>query len=183
VRASLEGLRAGFTVNLYGVGEAPLEEIVAREHERLLVPIADDPVCAPFLPVLRAIGGTVWLHDWSLRSLAGAYRPALGRGGLRSKLAGLREGGLAGLRGEQDAPLNRSVVRFGDSFLVHDEETRKAVLIERNAPTPTAILAHDDQLAQLVEALPPHRTNRRSLISNAIEASDRARDARRAGTD
>ena len=81
------------------------------------------------------------------------------------------------------SPLNRSVVRFGDAFVVHDEDTRKAILVERNAPTPTSLIEGDHQLAEALEALPPHRTNRKSLIANAIEASDRAREARRAGTD
>ena len=34
---------------------------------------------------------------------------------------------------------------------------------------------------ELIEALPPHRATRKSLIANAIEASDQARAARRAG--
>ena len=68
-------------------------------------------------------------------------------------------------------------------FVVHEEETRKAILVERNAPTPTSLIEGDHQLAEALEALPPHRSNRKSLIANAIEASDRAREARRAGTD
>lgn len=182
VRAALEPLRVAHTLTLFGPGEHPLGELSPRDHERLLVPIADDPACAPFVPLLREVGGTVWLHAWSLRTLAQAHRPALATAGLAGKIARWREGGLGALRGEA-SPLNHSVVRFGDAFVVHEEETRKAILVERNAPTPTSLIEGDHQLAEALEALPPHRSNRKSLIANAIEASDRAREARRAGTD
>lgn len=183
VRAAVSGLQESFEVTLYGEGEQPLADLAARDHERLLVPIADDEVCVPFLPVLKELGGTVWLHDWSLRRLAWAARPALARGGLAGRIAGLLEGGLAGLRGDAECPLNRSVVRFGDAFVVHDEQARLAVLHERNAPTPTRILEEVSLLGEIIRAMPPHRTNRRSLISGAIEASDLAREARRSGQD
>ncbi len=183
VRLVLPGLGAGLELSLFGEGERPLAELLAKDHDRILVPIADDAVCVPFMPVLYNLGGIVWLHDWSLRSLATAVRPSLNRGGLLGRLAGLREGGLAGLRGDPSCPLNRPVVRFGDAFVVHDEATRLAILHERNAPTPARILEDDSLLGEIIRAMPPHRTNRRSLISGAIDASDRAREARRLGED
>lgn len=183
VRSALAGLGTDFEVTLFGEGERPLAELLARDHDRILVPIADDAVCAPFLAVLRELGGSVWLHDWSLRRMDWAARPARARVGLLGRLAGFRAGGLAGLRGDVESPLNRGVVRFGDAFVVHDEETRLAVLHERNAPTPTIILEDVDRLGEALMAMPPHRSNRKSLISNAIEASDQAREARRSGTD
>lgn len=182
VRAALEHLRAAHTLVLFGPDERPLGELTPRDHERILIPIDDDPACAQFVPLLREVGGTVWLHAWSLRALALAHRPALAGAGLSARVAQWREGGLGALRGGV-SPLNRSVVRFGDAFVVHEEDTRKAILVERNAPTPTSLIEGDHQLAEALEALPPHRTNRKSLIANAIEASDRAREARRAGTD
>ncbi|HED64018.1 MAG TPA: glycosyltransferase [Planctomycetes bacterium] len=39
-------------------------------------------------------------------------------------------------------PLNRSVVRFGDAFIVHSEYLRERILRERNATTPVGVLHH-----------------------------------------
>jgi glycosyltransferase involved in cell wall biosynthesis len=39
-------------------------------------------------------------------------------------------------------PLNRSVVRFADAFIVHSRYVHDLVLSERNAPTPIGILNH-----------------------------------------
>jgi glycosyltransferase involved in cell wall biosynthesis len=39
-------------------------------------------------------------------------------------------------------PLNRSIVRWADAFIVHSEFVRARILIERNAPTPVAVLPH-----------------------------------------
>ncbi|MCP3916346.1 MAG: glycosyltransferase family 4 protein [bacterium] len=41
-----------------------------------------------------------------------------------------------------ELPLNRSVVRWGDAFLVHSEWMRKRILVERNAITSAALVHH-----------------------------------------
>lgn len=176
----LEGLRGAHEVELFGPEHRSPRELRPREYERLLVPVADDPACAPFLPVLRRLGGTVWLLDWELPALAGAHRPSLGRGGVAGRLAAWREGGLPAARG-RPSPLNRSVVRFADAFVVPRAAWRARILEERNAPTPVGVMESDDgaALAQWLGRLPSHWTNRKSLIATAIEAADQAREARR----
>jgi glycosyltransferase involved in cell wall biosynthesis len=42
-------------------------------------------------------------------------------------------------------PLNRSIVRFGDAFLVHSQHVRERILEERNAPTPIGVVHHGAQ--------------------------------------
>ncbi len=181
--AALEHLAEQHLLTRFGSGARPLEEFQPRDYERLLLPIGDHEAFAPLVPILRRAGGTVWLWSWSLRRLARAHRPALARPGLAGRIAAWREGGLPALRGDEAVPLNRSVVRFGDAFIVEDDPTRRRILEERNAPTPTAILRGEHQLGELVTILPAHRTNRRSLIATAVEAADRAREQRRAGRD
>jgi hypothetical protein len=159
----------------------PLGEVKPRALDRLLVPIDDDPACAVLVPCLRRFGGTVWLASWGLGRLARAVHPALEGGGWAGRLAAWREGGFAALRGGP-SPLNRSVVRFGDAFLVADEALRDQIVEERNAHTPVRRWEHDDpveHLANMLEAMPAHRTGRRSLIAAAVAASDEARRSRR----
>lgn len=112
-------------------------------------------------PLVRAVGGTVVLHDWVLFDLTMARYPALGRGGLFGRGLALREGGLGELatyarrlrrrRGPAggdlsddrfELPLNRSVVRFADAFLVHSEALKERILASRNAPTPIGVVPH-----------------------------------------
>jgi hypothetical protein len=127
-----------------------------------------------------------------LFDLALAAYPALERGGLRGCALVLREGGveqartyfaqradLSKLREKRAVlPLNRSVVRFGDAFIVHDEQVRRSILEERNAPTPTGVVPHGaDQpwsavaakYIELLSAFPPPRTARKSLIAMQIK--------------
>lgn len=171
IEGELEGLRAVHDVDVLGPND--LADFHGKDHERLLIPIANDPACAPFLPLLRDQGGCIWLRDWSLRSLMEAARPALANGGFAARIAAWREGGLGGTR--SDSPLNRSVVRFGDGYLVADAELRSKILADRNAPTPVALYPEDGTLAELVEAMPAHRAAKKSLIQTAIEYSDKAR--------
>ena len=42
-------------------------------------------------------------------------------------------------------PLNRSVVRFADAFIVHSEYVRQLILRDRNSVTPTGILHHGSE--------------------------------------
>lgn len=162
----------------------PFERIRPRAHDRLLIPIEDDPACAALVPPLRRLGGTVWLTGWHLGRLARALRPAIESGGLSGRVAAWREGGLAAARG-QASPLNRSVVRFADAFLVADEALRDQIVTERNAYTPVRQWTGEDtcNLVSLLEVMPAHRTGRRSLIASAVAASDEARRARRAQED
>jgi glycosyltransferase involved in cell wall biosynthesis len=44
-----------------------------------------------------------------------------------------------------DLPFNRSVVRFGDSFLVHSEYVGDRIRKERNAPTPMGVVHHGSE--------------------------------------
>jgi hypothetical protein len=141
-----------------GIPTAPLTEIDPAAHDRLLIPIGDEPVLA-FLPrVVRALGGTVLLHDWNLFRLACADRPELLRGGFRGLVAALREGGLrqarllarerraahdgGGLSAEARSALtlNRSIVRHADSFLVWSRAFGTHVVEERNARTAIGLL-------------------------------------------
>jgi glycosyltransferase involved in cell wall biosynthesis len=39
-------------------------------------------------------------------------------------------------------PLNRSIVRFADAFIVHSQYVRERILEDRNAPTPIGVLPH-----------------------------------------
>lgn len=183
---------------LAGLPTHPARALRPREVDRILYPIGDERAHAFMLPMIRRLGGVVALHDWALCDLAGAAYPELERGGWRGRLRALREGGLEQARsygrwGEaggdatrEGLTLNRSVVRFGDAFLVLDEQTRQRVLRDRNAPTPTRVAAlqeQDDALADLwaeaLESFPHHRSSRKSLIRTAIEQADRVREERR----
>jgi len=41
-----------------------------------------------------------------------------------------------------ELPLNRSIVRFADAFLVHSDAMRERILASRNAPTPIGVVPH-----------------------------------------
>lgn len=175
-----------------------VRELAPREHERLLFQIGDEPEHAFMLPLLATHGGIVALHSWRLADLARAAWPALTRGGLAARIAAWRQGGLAEARrlaaGDLEGrplSLNRSVVRRADAFVVHDPDLRERILVERNAPTPVGVVPDPrerggeeawelaaEAYTQALERLPAHRVRRRSLIREAIDASDRARRER-----
>jgi hypothetical protein len=159
------------------------DTLLPREFDQVLYQLGNEREHAFMLPMLRALGGTVALHDWVLFDLALAAYPELERGGLRGFARALREGGLGQarayfeLRGNSELPFNRSVVRFGDSFIVHDEQVRHAILEERNAPTPTGIVPRGAEhpwsavaakYFELLSAFPPPRTARKSLLRLSI---------------
>jgi hypothetical protein len=121
------------------------------------------------------------LHSWELRQLARAAYPELAKPGLRAAKRAFGEGGLTAARehwsdpASTNSPLNRSIVRFGDTFLVRDEALRKQLLDDRNAPTPIGVLpwpatpegdwaAVATAMFKLFERFPPPRTARRGLI-------------------
>ncbi len=131
-------------------------EVRARSFDRILYQLGNVRAHAFMVPLLGALGGTVALHDWILFDLATAARPGLERGGLAGHFAALREGGFAALRihaasrrsgralcaDRFELPLNRSVVRRADAFVVHSRWMRDRILAERNAPTPIGIVTH-----------------------------------------
>ena len=67
--------------------------LLPREHDQILFQLGNEVAHAFMAPMVRAMGGTVCLHDWVLFDLALAAWPALARGGLRGHWLALREGG------------------------------------------------------------------------------------------
>lgn len=191
-------------------------ELDPGAYERIVYQLANEGPHAFMLPLVRAHGGTVVLHDWYLHEPVARAYPAWSAGGWRGVLLALREGGVAAAReyarargaGEPPVvPVNRSVVRLADSFLVHARWMRERIVDERNAATPVGVvwdaaeelgpdlgrrvarslLCGEADWAALarrylehLERFPSHRSNRKSLIRTAIEASDRMRAAARA---
>jgi hypothetical protein len=190
VRVFVEDGRAG---ELLGAIETePALALFPREHDQVLYSLGNEAAHAFMVPLVRAIGGAVWLHDWVLSDLAAAVHPALEHGGLAGQLAALREGGLAQLRAYRAdgldrprLPLNRSVVRFADAFLVHDGDLRARILEERNAPTPIALVprptgAEDVDLtaarcAEALERFPRPRGHKRRLWLRRLRLARLAR--------
>ncbi len=75
-----------------------------------------------------------------------AWRSAAGPGEL--DLAApcvLRETAVTLARDRFRLPLNRSIVRFADAFLVHSEYVKERILAERNAPTPIGVVHHGSE--------------------------------------
>lgn len=184
-RALLERLPAAGELELFGGGGAPpWTAIRPRAVERIVHVVGNEASLAFAVPAVRRLGGIVVLLDWDLTALARSARPALERGGLFGRVAAWREGGWAAARGLASGTLNRSIVRFGDAFVVADDAMRRRVLDERNAHTPILTAPLDDpgaaaeELAARLEAMPAHRSARRSLISTAIEHADKRRAER-----
>jgi glycosyltransferase involved in cell wall biosynthesis len=65
-----------------------------REHDRILYQLGNEVQHAFMAPLVRALGGTVMLHDWVLFDLASAAYPELARGGWRGLRRAWSEGGL-----------------------------------------------------------------------------------------
>lgn len=214
LRELLPHLRAGAEVALFvepgraseeGGAERlrSLVELAPREHDQILYALANERACGFMLPAIRALGGTVLLGGWRLDEAARGAYPSLARAGLRGFRRALAEGGLvqarvwargAGLSpvgaGSIELALNRSAVRFGDAFLVHEQLLRERILAERNERTPIALVpralagadADPESIARLyLDALAqfPHaRSARRSLVVLAFRARSAARQAR-----
>jgi hypothetical protein len=182
VAVFVERQRAGAAY--FGVESRPAPALVPREFDHVLYLLADQPEHAFMVPLVRALGGCVALQQWSLTTLAWAAYPALARGGWRGTLAALREGGPAQARAywhrqATGLTLNRSIVRFGDTFLVPTEELRRQVLEERNAPTPIGVVpwpsdpsgdwaAVARSYVELLERFPAPRTARKGLLTLRI---------------
>jgi hypothetical protein len=171
------------------------DELVPREFDQVLFQVANERECGFMAPRVRALGGCVALHDWNLGALAYAAYPELERGGWRGLVRAVREGGLADARRYRESVrppersarrgepvLNRSIVRFGDAFVVPSEELRERVLVDRNAPTPVGVVPPTDDWSAaaasyvaLLRGFPPPRTARKSLIAVQIASALRAR--------
>lgn len=65
-----------------------------RAHDRLLYQLGNEIQHGFMAPLVRALGGTVMLHDWVLFDLASSAYPELARGGLRGLRRAWSEGGL-----------------------------------------------------------------------------------------
>ena len=174
------------------------DELRGRDADRILYVLGNERAQAFMVPMIRRLGGTVALQSWGLFELASAAFPELEAGGLAGHLRALREGGLGALRAYRESRadlraaaqrlhLNRSVVRFGDAFIVPDEETSRRILQDRNATTPIGVVPLEPapdwsevarRYLELLESFPSQRTNRKSLIREAVAAADRAREER-----
>jgi hypothetical protein len=190
-------------------GECSLHELRPRSFDQLLYVLADESQPAFALRWLRRLGGTVWMLDHALPALAFAASPRLARGGWLGCWQAVRHGGLRqarayrGLRPGADGrlwvppelrgalPLQRSVTRFGDAFLLHSQAEAAALLADRNEPTPVAVVPGLADPARIgpeaaraaLEALSgfPHaRSARRALLVAALRASEEARSRRAA---
>ncbi|MBM3989741.1 MAG: hypothetical protein FJ298_01905 [Planctomycetes bacterium] len=189
----VERSRAG--LDWLGAPTRSASALVPRDFDQVLYCVDDALEHAFMAPLVRNLGGCVALHDWRLRTFAHALAPAIARGGWRGLRAGFEEGGFEGARegwaGARDgaSPLNRSIVRFGDAFLVRDEALRDAILTDRNAPTPIAVVpwpTHVDgdwsavaqALLRAFERFPAPRAARKGLVSFQIRERLRERTER-----
>jgi hypothetical protein len=170
----------GGSGELAGAPFAPIATLDPRAHDRLLIPIGNEPALAFAPRVVRALGGTVMLFDWGLFDLASAAYPALARGGLKGFAAALREGGLGQARAhartrarERSEPgprpsFNRSIVRHADSFLVRDDALARRILTERNARTAIGVVplgAAAPRVVELLGEFPGPRATRGARIA------------------
>ncbi|MFT5052073.1 MAG: hypothetical protein ACI8QZ_003505 [Chlamydiales bacterium] len=210
LRALLPHLEQEFEVQVFVGSDCAATELAGRtvakaasfapkNFERVLYFVENVREHAFMLPMIRDFGGVVVLHDWMLGELALAARPTLALTGLMGQLAAWREGGRVAWAAQRrggtqlmldSLPLNRSVVRHADAFIVPEGEWKRDILVERNAHTPIAVIpwrrdANPETLAQAaprfiesLNLLPAHRTNRKSLIRSAIDEADRARETR-----
>lgn len=186
VRVFVETGREGHS--LCGIATEPALALFPREHDQVLYLLGNEPEHAFMVPIVRALGGAVDLHDWVLYDLAVAAYPALARGGLAGNWVALCEGGFAQLATYRkdrldrlQLPLNRSVVRFADAFVVHGEDLRAKILEERNAPTPIAVVPQADsapRVAEALESFPRPRGARKRLIAQRVRLASRVRAAR-----
>lgn len=184
----------------FGADTRASDRLVPREFDHVLYQVGDEARLAFMAPMIRALGGCVVLHHWKLTDFARSAFPALNGRGWRSLVVAAREGGLSDARahrrwmrsgaprdGSSDRPaLNRSVVRFGDSFLTHDAELASAIAVDRNAPTPIGVVELGvtpdwmqvaKRYVELLARFPAPRTARKSLLAMQLAARVRRPDA------
>jgi hypothetical protein len=169
----------------------PVTEFTPRELDHFVFVVEDEPACGFMLLLVRELGGTVALEQWSLARAARAAYAELGRPGLRGTVRAWREGGVADLlawrRGQfGDLAFNRSAVRFADSFIVPSEELRRRVLVERNAPTPIGVVEPQADAASQASAwteclgrFPNPRSARKTLFRMRVQQALERRRGRR----
>jgi hypothetical protein len=199
IEVFVESDRAG-SIDEGGVWRG-VAELTPRDFDHIVYQIGNEARHAFMLPLVRAFGGTVVLHDWSLPDLCTAAYPTLDRGGIGALATALREGGLRDARWYANRSrdrivkprsrdeqcigpvLNRSIVRGGDTFIVHDERMKRMLLADRNAATPIAVFATDSLpllaagYVQFLDGCPAPRAKKKSLLRAMVEASDRRREA------
>lgn len=100
---------------------------------------------------------------------------------LSAQPPGAGESGLS--RARFDLPLNRTIVREADAFLVHNQWMADRIRADRNAPTPIAVVHHgadrrwregDRRLTRVELGLPPKYTDSFLLVSlGAVQAHKR----------
>jgi hypothetical protein len=125
----------------------------------------------------------VALFDWCLAEATRAAYPGLAGAGPRARWLAAREGGTrAALRlragtGPELPAMNRSVVRWADSFIVPDDDLRQRVLEERNEPTPIAVVDPRGPAADVAHrwcdalaSFPRHRSARSSVLRSMLAA-------------
>ena len=170
---------------LEGAAPEPAATLLPREHDQVLYLVANEAACGFMAELLRELGGAVALRDWGLSELAVAAYPALRTGGPGAFVRAVREGGvdqarrwarlLAGEPGDPP-PLNRSIVRFADAFIVGASGVRDRILTERNAPTPIAVLEPCDpaqaaeRYVEALERFPRPRASGKRLLWRRIRA-------------
>jgi len=163
----------------------PLQSVTQLDptaFDQVVYAVGNEAAHGYMLPIVRRIGGVAALFDWCLAKAARAAYPGFEVGGALAGWLALREGGREGLRLRDDADavpaLNRSIVRHADGFLLPTEELRTRVLEDRNGPTPTAVFdpaAATVDVARLwadaLEAFPPHRAARKSILRSIVDAA------------
>ena len=174
----------------------PLSALTPRTFDQIVHPLADTLAHGFMLPAIRALGGVVVLPRWELGNAARAAYPSLESGGLRGFRRALAEGGLAEARAwarlrkgaaAGEPAFNRSAVRFGDAFVIHDEQLNRRILVDRNERTPIALVpdpaeprAFAHALVEAFEQFPHPRSARRSLVALAFRARAAVREERAA---
>jgi hypothetical protein len=76
----------------------PVDELRPRDYDQILYQLGNEQQHDFMLPLLRALGGTVMLHDWILFDLALSAHPELERPGMRGILRAFELGGAAEAR-------------------------------------------------------------------------------------
>jgi hypothetical protein len=192
VRALLPYLQERFEVDvvlppdgeddgLAGTNVRAASELEPLEYDHLLFAIGNEPRLAYAYPILRRTGGCVALFDWCLAEATRAAYPGLAGAGPRARWLAAREGGTrAALRagtGPEPPAMNRSVVRWADSFIVPDDDLRQRVLGERNEPTPIAVVDPGgpeadvaDRWCDALASFPRHRSARSSVLRSMLTA-------------
>lgn len=173
----------GETGGLAGATVRPVSELEPLEYDHVLFAIGNEARLAFTYTVLRRTGGCVALFDWCLANATRAAYPGLAADGPLARWLAVREGGTRAVRslhngsGSEPPALNRSIVRWADSFIVPDEGLKRLVLEERNEPTPIAVVDPDGPESEVAHAwcdalasFPRHRSARSSVLRSMITA-------------